>query len=337
MIYNLIKKMLFQLEPEKAHSFSMHCLTSFNNVMPKAIMDKIFNNKPTNLLKIWDLNFKNNIGLGAGFDKNGEYLDPLSALGFGFLEVGTVTPLPQVGNPTPRLIRLPQDKALINRMGFNNKGMEEIYKNLDKWRQKNSHSIILGGNIGKNKDTPNELAWQDYVLCFKRLYNVVDYFVVNVSSPNTPNLRALQDSFFLEKILSSLQNINIHNKPILLKIAPDLNEFQITEIIETSQQNKLKGIIACNTSLDRTNLEKSTQKIATTFGNGGLSGKPIKNKSSEIIQFIKNNSTSLDIIASGGIFTKNDLDEKRNAGAILFQVWTGFIYEGPFIVKKLLQ
>ncbi|MCX8480286.1 MAG: quinone-dependent dihydroorotate dehydrogenase [Sediminibacterium sp.] len=336
MIYNIIKKVLFQLEPEKAHKFSMNCLAAFTNFMPKTVMDKIFINQPPNFLKIWDLNFKNEIGLGAGFDKNGEYLHPLSALGFGFLEIGTVTPLAQIGNPTPRLIRLPNDNALINRMGFNNKGMEEIYKNVDKWRQKNIHNIIIGGNIGKNKDTPNELAWQDYVLCFKRLYNVVDYFVVNVSSPNTTNLRELQDKFFLEKILSSLQNINIHNKPILLKIAPDLNEFQITQIIETSQQNKLKGIIACNTSLDRTNLLKSSEAIASKFGHGGLSGKPIKNKATEIISYIKNNSSSLDIIASGGIFTKKDVEEKRTAGAILFQVWTGFIYEGPFIVKKIM-
>ena len=337
MIYKALKKGLFCLEPEIAHQFSMFGLKLLTNCIPNQILKNIYSPSKQFSIKKWGLEFKNPIGLAAGFDKNADYLKPLSHLGFGFIEIGTVTPKPQIGNPKPRLLRLPEQNALINRMGFNNKGVEIVTKNLELWRSKNNHSIIIGGNIGKNKMTDNKEAWKDYLICFKKLYNVVDYFVVNVSSPNTPNLRDLQDKDALEKIFSVLQESNFNKKPLMVKIAPDLTFPQIEEIIMAAEKYNLQSIIACNTSINRSTLSTSNLQKAELFGNGGLSGQPIKSYSTEIIQFIKQKSTSLDIIASGGIFNTADIIEKKNAGASLFQIWTGFIYEGPLIVKKILE
>lgn len=285
------------------------------------------------------LKFKNPIGLAAGFDKNARYLNELEALGFGFVEIGTVTPKPQAGNPKPRLFRLPKDQALINRMGFNNDGVYVIAERLKQWRKKQS-TLIIGGNIGKNKITPNEEAWKDYEICFHELFDYVDYFVVNVSSPNTPGLRELQEKDSLQKILTHLQTINNQQqmpKPLLLKIAPDLTIEQIDDVIELAMEIRLDGLVAANTTISREGLTTDYSRL-TTIGAGGLSGFPVKKRSTEIVQYIhqKSNNT-IPIIASGGIFTAADAQEKFNAGAVLAQVWTGFIYEGPGIVKKIIR
>lgn len=304
--------------------------------------------------------FKNPIGLGAGFDKNAKYIRELEALGFGFIEIGTVTPLPQAGNDKPRLFRLPADKALINRMGFNNDGVKRIAVRLKKWRNRQSSIVnrkpgssrftihdsrlIIGGNIGKNKNTPNEDAWKDYAACFNELHPFVDYFVVNVSSPNTPGLRELQEKESLRKILMHLQMINngkAVSKPILLKIAPDLTTEQIDAIIDLALEIKLDGLVATNTTISREKLKTHPATGGTklkTIEPGGLSGLPLKEKSTEIIQYIHQKTNGrVSIIASGGVFTSADAKEKLEAGASLVQVWTGFIYEGPAIVKKICK
>lgn len=302
----------------------------------------------SNQKKMFGLEFKNIVGLGAGFDKNARYLSELEALGFGFVEIGTVTPLPQPGNDQPRLFRLPKDKALINRMGFNNDGAPVIAERLRKWKKKNSGSangsrLIIGGNIGKNKITPNEEAWKDYEKCFVELFDCVDYFVVNVSSPNTPDLRALQEKEALKKILTRLQQINeqkatelsISTRPLLLKIAPDLSWQQIDDIIDLSLEIKLDGLVATNTTISRENLQTTAEKL-TAIGPGGLSGLPVKEKSLAIVEYIHQKASTIPIIASGGIFAASDVADTLRAGASLVQVWTGFIYEGPAIVKKIL-
>ena len=294
-----------------------------------------------NQFSIFNIQFPNRVGLGAGFDKNANYLIELQTLGFGFVEIGTVTPLPQSGNNTPRLFRLPKDKALINRMGFNNDGVDVIVERLKKIKnQKSKINIIIGGNIGKNKNTPNEDAWMDYKKCFIALHDYVDYFVVNVSSPNTPGLRALQEKDALQKILTNLQiqnsKFNIQ-KPILLKIAPDLTQEQIDDVIELALEIKLDGLVAANTSINRSNLntQNSTLKI---IGAGGLSGLPLKERSTEIVNYIhKKTNGAIPVIASGGIFTGDDAIEKLQSGASLLQVWTGFVYEGPSIIKNICK
>ncbi len=276
------------------------------------------------------LNFKNPVGLAAGFDKNAVLYDELSAFGFGFVEIGTVTPKPQVGNPKPRLFRLQKDQALINRMGFNNDGVEVIAKRL----KKRKTQIIIGGNIGKNKTTPNEQAVDDYLICFEKLFEVVDYFVVNVSSPNTPNLRALQDKKPLTHILQSLQNENNKKektKPILLKIAPDLTDSQLLDIIDIVNETKIAGVIATNTTLSREGLLSDSKKET-----GGLSGKPLTNRATEVIKFLSEKSNNaFPIIGVGGIHSPNDAQEKLEAGADLIQLFTGFIYQGPGLVNKI--
>jgi dihydroorotate dehydrogenase len=295
--------------------------------------------------------------LGAGFDKNAKYLRELEVLGFGFVEIGTVTPLPQPGNEKPRLFRLPKDKALINRMGFNNDGVKIIAKRLKEWKRKSEvrsqkseeeypsliphHSpLIIGGNIGKNKNTPNEEAWKDYETCFKELHPYVDYFVVNVSSPNTPGLRELQEKESLRKILMHLQMINngkAQAKPIFLKIAPDLTMEQLDDVIDLAMEIKLDGVVATNTTISREKLQTSTHQLQT-IGAGGLSGLPLKLRSTEIIKYIvQKTNGEIPIIASGGIFTGSDAKEKLDAGASLVQVWTGFIYEGPGIAKRICK
>lgn len=295
----------------------------------------------------WNLDFPNRIGLGAGFDKNAKYLRELETLGFGFVEIGTVTPLPQAGNDKPRLFRLPKDKALINRMGFNNEGVRVIAERLRQWQSTvhgqqsriNSHRVIIGGNIGKNKITPNEDAWKDYEICFKELHHYVDYFVVNVSSPNTPGLRELQEKESLRKILRHLQMINNGKavaKPILLKIAPDLTKEQLDDVIDLALEIKLDGLVATNTTIDREGLEHDLR--IGTLETGGLSGKPLRKRSTEIIKYIfEKTKGEIPIIASGGVFTGADAKEKFDAGASLIQVWTGFIYEGPGIVKNICK
>ena len=322
----------------------MNSLKTACSVSPaKKIIEKSFQyNHPSLQKNIFGLQFKNPVGLGAGFDKNALYLNELEALGFGFVEIGTVTPKPQIGNDKPRLFRLPKDRALINRMGFNNDGADVIRDRLEHWKayssQLTAHSFIVGGNIGKNKITANEEAYKDYEICFATLFNCVDYFVVNVSSPNTPGLRELQEKESLRKILSQLQTINYgytKAKPLLLKIAPDLNESQLDDIISLAFETKLDGLVATNTTIERNNLLTNKKEIEK-IGAGGLSGKPLQKKSTEILKhLIRNSDGKIPVIASGGIFTANDAIEKLNAGASLLQVWTGFIYEGPSIIKKI--
>ena len=291
--------------------------------------------------KVFGLTFKNQIGLGAGFDKNAFYLEELQVLGFGFVEIGTATPVGQKGNEMPRLFRLTRDKALINRMGFNNDGVKIIANRIRTYRKRNPGSdLIIGGNIGKNKTTPNSDAWQDYEICFRELFDCVDYFVVNVSSPNTPGLRELQEKESLRKILSQLQMINSQQpiaKPLLLKIAPDLTQTQIDDVIALALEIKLDGLVATNTTLSRSSLRISADTVQA-MGAGGLSGMPLKEKSTEMVKYIhQQTGGSIPLIASGGVFTAEDAKEKFAAGASLIQVWTGFIYEGPAIVKNILS
>ena len=368
-MYQILRSILFMFDAEKVHHFSMNGLKLLCKVgfIKKIIAHQyscdelgvksyeLNNSTPaTHNPKLLDLPFKNQIGLAAGFDKNAKYLNELEALGFGFVEIGTVTPLPQDGNEKQRLFRLPKDKALINRMGFNNEGVEVVAQRLKEWKFKNDElridstlnsklknpQLIIGGNIGKNKIAPNENAWKDYEICFNALHEYVDYFVVNVSSPNTPGLRELQEKEPLKKILSHLQNLNKNftvQKPILLKIAPDLTQLQIDDVIDLAQEINLDGLVVANTSIDRTNLTTSVQQL-DAMGAGGLSGLPIKNRATEMVKYIsqKTNGNIL-IIASGGIFTGADAAEKIDAGAALVQVWTGFVYEGPAIVKNICK
>src|SRR5690606_23306848 len=277
---------------------------------------------------------KNPVGLAAGLDKNAEYVDELAFLGFGFLEIGTLTPKPQEGNPKPRLFRLPGDQGLINRMGFNNGGVEEAAKRL----KKRNSTVLIGGNIGKNKVTPNQDAIADYLFCLESLHPYVDYFVLNVSSPNTPNLRELQEKEPLKKLLQAVKLKNeqkVNPKPILLKIAPDLTEGQLDDIIEIVRETGIDGVIATNTSIDSSLLQFEKTK-ATAIGSGGISGKPLHTRSTEVIRYLSVKSNkSFPIIGVGGIFTTEDAIEKLEAGASLVQVYTGIIYEGPGLVKKI--
>ena len=280
--------------------------------------------------ELFGLSFENPVGLAAGFDKNAMLFDEFSNYGFGFIEVGTVTPKAQPGNPKKRIFRLKADEALINRMGFNNDGVDVVVERL----KKRKSNVIIGGNIGKNKVTPNEKAIDDYMICFEKLFDVVDYFVVNVSSPNTPNLRALQDKEPLTNLLQTLQNENNKKespKPILLKIAPDLTDSQLLDIIDIVNTTKIAGVIATNTTISREGLV-SSDKGET----GGLSGKPVKDRSTEVIRFLSDKSNkSFPIIGVGGIHSEKDALEKLEAGADLIQLYTGFIYEGPGLVKRI--
>jgi dihydroorotate dehydrogenase len=338
MVYPLVKNLLFCLPPETAHKVSMNGLHLAASLpMGAAILAHQFQYPKKDLGKqLWGLHFPNPVGLGAGFDKNAEHLEVLALLGFGFVEIGTVTPKAQAGNPSPRLFRLPSQKALINRMGFNNDGVEKISERLKKRKEKEHAPIIVGGNIGKNKITENNDAWKDYCINFKSLQDVVDYFVVNVSSPNTPGLRELQEKESLRKIFSELQNLNTNNKPILLKIAPDLETDALDDIIALTQEVKIDGLVSSNTTLDRSFLNTNNSMKANQIGAGGLSGAPLLAKSNEVLSYLhKGINNSIPIIASGGIFTAEDAKEKLKAGANLIQVWTGFVYEGPSIVKNI--
>ncbi len=366
-MYKLIRSVFFLFDAEQVHYFAMNALRFFCSIgFIKKILAANFQVKNNKLaVESWGLEFKNPVGLAAGFDKNAKYLRELEVLGFGFVEIGTVTPKPQDGNDKPRLFRLPKDKAIINRMGFNNDGVKVVAERLKKWREAQgtrhktqedqasydsrliTHhaSLIIGGNIGKNKVTPNEDAWKDYEICFNELFDYVDYFVVNVSSPNTPGLRELQEKDSLRKILSHLQTLrterlklktdSVVEKPILLKIAPDLTQSQLDDVIDLAKEIQLDGLVASNTTISREGLTTDTATV-NAIGAGGLSGLPVKQRSTEIVQYITQKTNgSIPVIASGGIFTAADANEKLKAGAVLVQVWTGFIYEGPAISKKI--
>ncbi len=303
------------------------------------------NSYPSLQRQLFGLHFKNSVGLGAGFDKNALYLRQLEALGFGFVEIGTVTPKAQPGNDKPRLFRLPGDQALINRMGFNNEGAEAVKRRLVAWKNNqpstgNRH-LIVGGNIGKNKTTPNEDAWKDYVQCFAALQEAADYFVVNVSSPNTPGLRELQEKDALRKIFGELQHINhglFQKKPMLLKIAPDLTNAQLDDIVSLAFEMQLDGLVATNTTISRDHLTLTSKQQVQQIGVGGLSGKPLAARATAVVQYLAAHAGGqIPIIASGGIFTGKDAADKLQAGAALVQVWTGFIYKGPAIVSNICK
>jgi len=332
----LIRPIFFLFNPEKVHAFVFACLKVAQKIpLVPILIKKIYQvHHPKLERELFGLKFSNPIGLAAGLDKDAEVFDMFGYFGFSHVEIGTVTPKPQPGNPKPRLFRLINDEALINRMGFNNEGVEKVVKNL-KNRKSN---VIIGGNIGKNKLTPNENAIDDYKICFEELFPYVDYFVVNVSSPNTPNLRELQDKEPLTKLLLELKKLNNQKekpKPLLLKIAPDLSISQLDDIIEILTELQLDGIVATNTTISRENISISSETIEN-YGVGGLSGKPLKQKSTEIIKYISEKTAGkLPIIGVGGISDYKDVIEKLEAGASLVQIYTSFIYEGPGVVRKI--
>lgn len=335
-MYSIVKWVFFKFDPEKIHHFTFSFLRFWLKVpFVKAVWIKLHTlHDPLLQTEVAGIHFPNPVGLAAGFDKNAVLINELAACGFGFVEIGTVTPLPQDGNPKPRLFRLVADEAIINRMGFNNDGMELIKVRLQKLKR----DCLIGGNIGKNKVTPNEDANSDYLKCFRTLESVVDYFVVNVSSPNTPNLRALQDKEPLKELLHVLMNERTlleSNKPIFLKIAPDLTDDQLDDIIEIVNDTKIAGVIATNTTISRDKLKESKSRIEE-IGAGGLSGKPLTNRSTEVIRYLYTKSKgTFPIIGVGGIHSEKDAIEKLEAGATMIQLYTGFIYEGPKLVKRI--
>jgi len=305
-------------------------------VLSIPLLNKILDFSYSEPLEFAGVVFKNRLGMAAGFDKNAEYIDLLHKLGFGYVEIGTVTPEPQDGNPTPRLFRLKEDEALMNRMGFNNLGVEKIVENLKKYQK---HEYTIGGNIGKNKWTPNEEAHLDYLKCFIAMYDYVDYFVVNVSSPNTPNLRALQDKDTLVKIFEVLQNhrkSQTISKPIFLKIAPDLTEGQLDDIISVYHSMKIDALIVSNTTIDYEVLDHN-KAFAYKEKMGGISGKPIASKTNEVLAYLKSKDTSLKLIGVGGIDSGESAREKLALGCELIQVYTGFVYKGNRLVKEILE
>ncbi len=336
MYKKIIRPILFKFQPETIHAFTFTFL-KVTSYIPgfQYILRKIFQLNNSKLKRtVFGIDFPNPIGLAAGLDKDAELFDMLGYLGFGFIEIGTLTPEPQPGNPKPRAFRLKKDQALINRMGFNNKGLKPAIEKL----KRKSSTIIIGGNIGKNKITSNENAISDYEKGFESLFPYVDYFVVNVSSPNTPNLRELQEKEPLTNLLNSLQKLNNQKdkkKPILLKIAPDLSFDQLDDIIEIIKETKTDGIVATNTTISREGLSYPDNEIEK-IGNGGLSGKPLKDRSTEIIRYIvKKSNNAFPVIGVGGIMTTDDALEKLKAGASLVQLYTGFIYEGPELIRKI--
>lgn len=333
MYKNLIRPLLFLFDPESVHHFTFSFLKFVNKIpgVPNLLRSIYLEKDPLLERELFGLKFRNPVGLAAGFDKDAKLFKELGNLGFGFIEIGTLTPLPQPGNEKPRLFRLKEDNAIINRMGFNNGGVDEAIQRL-----KNKGQVLIGGNIGKNKTTPNNLAIEDYKICLNKLYPFVDYFVVNVSSPNTPNLRELQEKEPLKELLGSLKTLMgkfDKIKPILLKIAPDLTNEQLLDIIEIVLETKIDGVIATNTTISREGIiSKNTKE------NGGLSGKPLRNRSTEVIKFLAQKSKkAFPIIGVGGIHSVDDALEKLDAGADLVQLYTGFIYEGPKLVKNINQ
>ena len=331
MYKKIILPVLFLFDPEKVHNFTFLLFKIFLNIpFVGFLVQKIYSVDNKKLSKkLFGIEFKNPVGLAAGFDKNAKLYNELSRFGFGFIEIGTVTPIAQPGNPKKRLFRLTNDQGIINRMGFNNDGMHKIANGLKK-----NKNILIGGNIGKNKSTPNDKAVNDYLLCFNYLFDFVDYFVINVSSPNTPNLRELQNTNFLRVILDSLNKENLKKsktKPILIKISPDLSKENLLEIVDLAISLKIDGIIATNTTINRDNL--TSKNINES---GGLSGKPLANKSNEVIRFISDKSNGkIPIIGVGGIHSAKDAIDKIKAGADLVQIYTGFIYEGPSLIKSI--
>jgi len=331
MYKSLIRPTLFKFDPEEIHYFTFNFLRKFCKIPgATSYLKSQFQVEDARLEReVFGLKFKNPVGLAAGFDKDAKLYNELSSLGFGFIEVGTVTPKAQVGNEKKRLFRLKEDSAIINRMGFNNHGVEEMVERLKK-----NKNVLIGGNIGKNKVTPNENAKDDYLYSFEALFEHVNYFVVNVSSPNTPNLRELQDKEPLKDLLNTLQKKNEQKttpKPILLKIAPDLSDEQLLDIIEIVQETKIAGVIATNTTISREGLKSENKNEM-----GGLSGKPLTKRSTEVIRFLSEKSNkAFPIIGVGGIHTADDAIEKLEAGASLVQLYTGFIYEGPALIKAI--
>ncbi len=332
-MYGFLKLFLFRLNPEKAHHVA---LSAIKIPGVSYLASKIYGKTHPALERtVFGLKFKNPVGLAAGLDKNATVFNEFGDLGFGFIEIGTVTPKPQPGNDKPRLFRLTKNEALINRMGFNNDGVVEAAKRL---KHRKDTSVLIGGNIGKNKVTPNEKAVDDYVICYNELYEVVDYFVVNVSSPNTPNLRALQEKEPLTALLNTLQELNNKKtkpKPILLKIAPDLTDSQLDDIIDIVRLTKIAGVIATNTTIGRNDLSYSQQEI-DSIGMGGLSGRPLTARSTEVIRYLKQKSgNAFPVIGVGGIHSATDAIDKLNAGADLVQLYTGFIYHGPALISNI--
>ncbi|MDB4159547.1 quinone-dependent dihydroorotate dehydrogenase [Flavobacteriaceae bacterium] len=331
MYKSFIKPVLFLFDPEWVHHTVFATLKAVNRIPGMGSLIRTFYQVKDKRLerKLFGLTFPNPVGLAAGFDKDAKLFQELFNFGFGFIEIGTLTPKPQLGNPKKRLFRLPEDQGLINRMGFNNEGVEVAVNRLKK-----NKNVLIGGNIGKNKVTPNEEAVSDYVYCFEALFPYVDYFVVNVSSPNTPNLRALQDKEPLTHLLQTLKTLNLKKpdpKPILLKIAPDLTDEQLMDIIDIITSVNIEGVIATNTTLSREGL-LSQQKTEM----GGLSGKPVADRSTEVIRFLSEKSNkAFPIIGVGGIHSPQDAIDKLEAGASLVQLYTGFIYEGPAVIKKI--
>ncbi|NNJ87835.1 MAG: quinone-dependent dihydroorotate dehydrogenase [Eudoraea sp.] len=333
----IIRPFLFLFDPEKVHHFSFSAIKLTSRLGLSGIFRKLYAIDDARLERVvFGLKFKNPVGLAAGFDKNAVLYNELANFGFGFVEIGTLTPKAQAGNPKKRLFRLKADKAIINRMGFNNEGVLAAVERLKK-----EHTVLIGGNIGKNKVTPNEDAGQDYLICFRALYDHVDYFVVNVSSPNTPGLRELQEKAPLTALLKSLrlenknlaQEKGIKVRPILLKIAPDLSDEQLLDIIDIVNETKIDGIIATNTTVERKKLISEPLLVEEA---GGLSGEPLKKRSTDVIRFLADKSNrSIPIIGVGGIHSAADALEKLEAGASLVQLWTGFVYEGPALIKQI--
>jgi len=336
-MYHLLKSVLFLFSPEKAHKLALNLFGLGLSIPLISHAIRAIYKPRDKPIEFCGLHFKNPVGLAAGFDKNGEYIESMAAVGFGFIEVGTVTPVPQDGNPQPRLFRLTKDKALINRMGFNNKGVDYLVEQLKKLPELD---VIIGGNIGKNKITPNDKAIEDYIICFNKLHPYVDYFVVNVSSPNTPNLRDLQEKEPLTALLKSVKSANESfstQKPILLKIAPDLTQGQIDDVIDIVSQVGIDGIIAANTTISRADL-KTDQLRIEEIGNGGLSGRPVTTRATDVVSYIHEKSNgSIPIIGVGGINDAATAKAKISAGASLVQLYTGFIYEGPGVVKRIVK
>jgi dihydroorotate dehydrogenase len=342
-VYRLLKPILFAFSPETAHKITVWLLDLAAAVAPIRFLLRRWYCLPDPALerKLLGLTFPNPVGLAAGFDKDGKHVEGLACLGFGFVEVGTVTPLPQDGNPQPRLFRLPADRALINRMGFNNEGLEALASRLRLLREKGvPGGLIVGGNIGKNKATPNEDADQDYLKGFEALFPWVDYFVVNVSSPNTPNLRALQEKEPLMRLLSLLQEQNglkTAPKPILLKIAPDLTTEQLNDVAEIIAATRLDGVIATNTTISREGLQTPETEVSA-MGAGGVSGVPVRDRSTEVIRYLREKLGPKTVIMGvGGIDSAASAREKLEAGADLIQVYTGMIYEGPALIRRILE
>lgn len=331
MYKSIVRPLLFKFDPEGVHHFSFRSIKLLSKLGLTRLAKSSLQVEDTALEReVFGLKFKNPVGLAAGFDKDAKLYQELSDFGFGFVEIGTLTPKPQPGNPKKRLFRLKEDQAIINRMGFNNGGVEAAVTRLKK-----NKNVLIGGNIGKNKVTPNEEAFNDYKICFEALYDYVDYFVVNVSSPNTPNLRALQDKEPLTELLAGLQELNKlkGGKPILLKIAPDLTDEQLLDIIDIVKTTQIAGVIATNTTISREGLKSENRAEA-----GGLSGKPLKDRSTEVIRFLSVKSNrAFPIIGVGGIHSAADALEKLEAGASLIQLYTGFIYEGPGLIKRINQ